>query len=77
MAWGLFMQKVLSLFGIKLIMKCINFLILGLSLYFLIQCKIYPSDSWFNGVIVFALAGQHSIIKQTTKCEFCRKQISE
>jgi hypothetical protein len=26
---------------------------------------------------VFAFAGQDAIVKRTTKCQYCRKQISE
>lgn len=54
--------------------KCINFLILGLSLYVLIR-----SDTPLAGllIIVFELAGRDAIVKRTIDCEYCEKQVSE
>jgi hypothetical protein len=53
--------------------QSIDFLILGLALYALIKCK---NPSIVDSMIVFALVGEDGIVKKTSKCDQCRKDIS-
>ena len=55
--------------------KSIDFVILGLVLYIMIKCIAAPlvlSDS----MTVIAFLGEDGIVKKTSPCEHCRKDIS-
>jgi hypothetical protein len=55
--------------------KSIDFVILGLVLYLVIKCRAIPQKI-IDLTIVIAMLGDDGIVKKTTDCEQCRKDIS-
>src|SRR5271170_6744936 len=55
--------------------KSIDFVILGLVLYLVIKCRTIP-QRLSDLMIVIAMLGDDGIVKKTTDCEHCRKDIS-
>jgi large conductance mechanosensitive channel len=84
--WMLIVQERYSWLGVTLLRryirnsdisneKSLDFVILGLVLYFAIKCRIIPRRL-ADLMTVIALLGEDGIVKKTTSCEHCRKDIS-